>query len=165
MTTDTGPPAGNAPPTRTRKDEPMGKTSKSAWRHTVQPITNDPESLRIGRLANNYIAVSSLQKALNRAVTDRTALIGSIAGILKRDCWREWICPDDTEVIWTAADFRQFIEAPHGGVARRRSMSSASWSGGPTSRRRSRGRSGGRGVAFSMTNGMAKGDSPTTVTK
>lgn len=84
-------------------------------------VQNDPRDLDLGRLANNYMIVQSLQTALSRAETNANTIPRLVIRVITEGAWEEWFVPD-TESFggWknretgklNPADFREFIRSP-----------------------------------------------------
>ncbi len=70
----------------------------------------------MGRLANNYMSVQSLQASLSRSEMNVVTIPKLVARIIAGDSWKEWIVPDTGQRVdrWKAssADFREFIKTP-----------------------------------------------------
>lgn len=71
-----------------------------------------PEAPGIGRLANNGMAVRSLQDALGKMETSLDVIPRLFARVVQDDAWRHWLDADHGEFEHNAADFRAFIEGP-----------------------------------------------------
>ncbi len=64
-----------------------------------------------GTLANNGIAILSLQSSLSRTEGNLSTVPKVLGRVIRDEAWRHWIS-DKGEFRWNAADFRRFLEAP-----------------------------------------------------
>lgn len=71
----------------------------------------------LGRLANNGIAVQSLQNSLSRAESVGTTMPLLINRLARERGWQEFLFPEAPDRVyrWNAAEFRRFIESPRPG--------------------------------------------------
>ena len=76
----------------------------------MQADLRDGETL--GDLANNYMVVQCLWKALSVSETNIKNVPNFIKLIHERNAWRAYVTPQGQIVRWNAADFREFIKAP-----------------------------------------------------
>jgi hypothetical protein len=80
-------------------------------------MTHSSDSaIELGRLANNYMTVQSLQASLSRSEMNVTTIPKLVLRIITDASWKEWIVPDTGQKVdrWkaTSADFREFIRTP-----------------------------------------------------
>lgn len=68
----------------------------------------------LGRLANNGMAVQSLQGALSKSETLSDTVPMLIKRLDRENGWREFLFSDKPDQVfhWNAAEFRKFIESP-----------------------------------------------------
>jgi hypothetical protein len=80
---------------------------------TAMPIELKPGE-DAGRLANNFMLVQSLQKALSLSETNIKTVPRMICLIDEQEAWKAFLLPSG-DVIRNAADFRVFLEGPRPG--------------------------------------------------
>lgn len=71
----------------------------------------------LGTLANNGIAVLSLQTSLSKAEINARIVPKLLIRMAREQSWRSFILGHDSDKVfrWNAADFRRFIESPRPG--------------------------------------------------